>query len=157
MTTTTAAELQQLDALKAKAEDAGRDKKKAGAAFKEQEQRCLERMQAEECESFRTGGTLFTANFDRVKGQVEDRRLYIKYALDNDEAVADYLEWLESCGVAGGGRERLYEMLRDLSGLHLKEDQRVLNDLAKSALDDEVPMPPGVTYRPDPYIQRRRS
>lgn len=152
-------ELDELHRLKEAAEDVGRDKKKADAAFKEQEHACLERMAADRAESFRTGGYLYTANQERVKGQVEDRRKYIDYALDNDEAVADFIDWVLDKRPLKEGvlRGQVYDMLRNLSGLHLKEDQRVLNDLAKSALDDEVAMPPGTTFRPDPYIQKRAS
>lgn len=154
-----ATELHKLSTYKELTENAGRIYKETGAHFKEQQTKCLDLMEADECESFRTGGTLYTRIDDRVKGQVEDRRLYLRHCLENDEAVQDFVNWAWEAGnELEGVAEKLYDLL--LGGLELcvlKEKQDRCNAQARAHIDDEAPLPPGLTFRPDPYIQQRNS
>lgn len=160
-----AQELQELQRLKKETEAAGRDKTERSAAFQRQQQRCLNLMEAEGCESYRTGGVLFTANRERMKGQIEDRRLYVRWALEQDEGVQEFLERWGSvllhakapASMVDELEEDLFEVLSNLSMLKLKEDGHVINQQARAHVDDERPLPPGLTFRPDPYVQQRSS
>src|SRR5687767_5987043 len=92
--TTLAEDLRTMRALKDTAEADGKDKKEADAAFKQHQKRCLDRMEAEEAESFRTTGYLYSV-VNKVKGQIEDRAPYVRWALENDEGIQEFLDWLD--------------------------------------------------------------
>jgi hypothetical protein len=148
--------LARLSELKTRTEDEGRTYKTQNAEFKEHQQVCLDLMEAQKTKSFRgEDGTLFTRCEDRVKGQVEDRRLYIRYCLEQDEGVQ---EFLDAHATTEGFEAAFYDLL--VGGLELvsvKEKQDKCNAQARAHIDDETPLPPGLTFRPDPYIQQRRS
>jgi hypothetical protein len=152
-------ELQRLSTLKDLTEVKGRDYKAQSADFKEQQTKCLDLMEAQGCKSWRgEDGTLYTRCEDRVKGQVEDRRLYIRYCLEQDEGVQEFLNWAWEKGDELELHEKFYDLL--VGGLELvavKEKQDRCNAQARAHIDDEAPLPPGLTFRPDPYIQQRRS
>lgn len=153
-----AEELRELRTLKDESEKAGREKKDADAKFKTKQAAVLERMEAEEAESFRTSGYLYTAVTERVKGQVEDRGPYVRWALENDEAIQ---EFLAAIGVTLHSDEEiaeaLYSTLQSLSIVKLKEDGHVMNQQVRSHIDDKQPLPPGLTFRPDPYVSMTKS
>jgi hypothetical protein len=159
--TTLTEELRELRLRKERAEASGRLKKEDDAAFREQQARCLDLMEAQECESYRTGGTLFSAVQDRVKGQVDDRRKFIRWALENDEAVAEFIAEWGICAADGtpdaAFEEAFYDAITNTSVVKLKEDGSAVNSMAKAHIDDEAPLPPGVSFRPDPYIGQRAS
>lgn len=156
-----AQELKRLRALKDTAEQLGREKKEADARFKAHQQRCLQHMQAQEAESFRTNGYLYTAIDDKVKGRVEDRREYVRWALENDEAILDFMDWAETWRHRPSDfakfKQELLDSITSTSVVQYKESQMVLNQQARSHLDDGAPLPPGMTFDPDPAIQMRRS
>lgn len=150
------AELQRLSTLKELAEVVGRDYKAKSADFKAHQDYCMELMEAEESESSRTQGVLYTHCKDRVKGQVEDRRLYIRWCLEQDEGVQEFLGKLDTYDQ--DLVHEFYELL--VGGLELvavKEKQDRCNAQARAHIDDEASLPPGLTFRPEPYIQQRRS
>lgn len=160
--TTLAEELQDLHALKQRAEEVGRTKKDADAAFKQKQEVVLRRMQAEQADSFRTNGVLFTAIADRVKGQVDDRRLFVRWALENDEGIQEFLSWaIETWRYDPGDPdafvEKLYDAIMNTSLVTYKENGTACNSMAKAHIDDETPLPPGLSFRPDPYIQQLKS
>lgn len=159
--TSLAQELQRMRALKDTAETVGREKKEADARFKAQQRTCLGYMEAEEADSFRTKGYLYSAVTDRVKGRVEDRRAYVRWALENDESIQEFLDWLLNDGGWEGGHdvieERFYDAITSTSVVSYRESQNVLNQQARTHLDDGQPLPPGMTYDPDPAIQMRKS
>lgn len=155
-------ELERLSELKTIAEDTGRYYKEAGAVFKEQQAKCLDLMEAVGFKSVRgEDGTLYTRCEDRVKGQVEDRRLYIRWCLEQDEGVQEFLHE-HTCDLGIRARGAFVSDFMELlvGGLELvavKEKQDRANAQARAHIDDEAPLPPGLTFRPDPYIQQRKS
>lgn len=153
-------ELHELRRLKDLAEAEGRDKKEADAAFKQHQAHCLERMEAEESESSKTRGYLYSV-VEKVKGQIEDRQPYIRWALENDPAIVEFLQWVyETCDADDGLVEfaaRFFDALTSTSTVKYKEDGNVMNQQARAHVDDGAPLPPGLTFRPDPYISMRKS
>ena len=155
-----AQDLQQLRALKDAAEKKGRAKKEADAEFKQHQYRCLARMEAEESKRFGTEDYLFTTVFDRVKGRIEDRRKYVRWALENDEAIAEFLEWLLDDGRGAASsviEDRFFDAITSTSVVQYKESQMIMNQQARACLDDGAPMPPGMTFDPDPSIRMTKS
>jgi hypothetical protein len=166
--TTLAEDLRELRRLKDAAEETGREKKATDANFKRWQAQCLERMEAEESDAFRTGDYLYSV-VTRVKGQIEDRKPYVRWALENDEAIQEFINenirW--ACGFADApdGYEALidemteafYDAIMGTSTVSYKEDGHVINQQARSHVDDGAPLPPGLTFRPDPYIGMTKS
>lgn len=141
---------------------AGKVKSKAEELFKKQQAHVLTRCEAQGIESMKTYGTLF-AVVEKVKGGVEDRAEYVKYALDNDEGLQEFIAEYEmalGCHYEPDHtcrrdlKENLYRAITGLAVLSLREDGALLNRLARSHVDDGIPMPPGTNCRPDPYISQ---
>lgn len=141
---------------------AGKKKTAADTTFKKHQAHVLTRMEAEEIESLKSSGTLFVV-VEKVKGGIEDRAEYVKYALDEDAGLQEFIEkWTNTLGddrfdpaVYGPQfQEELYATITGLSLLSLKEDTGLLNKAARAHVDDGIPMPPGVSCRPDPYISQ---
>ena len=151
-------ELTVLRQLKDAAEEHGREKKEADQAFKQQQARCLDLAEAAQCGSWRSkdNGYLFTFETDGVKGQVEDRKLYVRWALENDEAILDFLANLEA-NTGTDYTERLLDAITSTSIVKYKEDGHVLNQQARTHTNDKAPLPPGATFRPDPKVSMRKS
>ena len=150
-------ELHELRRLKDEAEAEGRDKREADVAFKQQQARCLERCEAEEAESVKTRGYLYSV-VTKVKGQIEDRRPYIRWALENDPAIVEFL--MTYCPYdldTEVFREAFFDAITSTSTVKYKEDGNVMNQQARAHVDDGAPLPPGLTFRPDPYISMRKS
>lgn len=118
-------DLLELRRLKGEAEEAGRAKKKADADFKRKQARVLERMDAEEIESLRADGTLFTPT-ETIYGQVNDRSKFVAWALENDPELVEH-----------------------------QERGELINALARRLLDDGEPFPPGLTFRTKQYVSHR--
>lgn len=161
MTTTLAQDLQALRALKDTAEAEGKEKKEADAAFKKAQARVLDRMEAEESDAFRTNGYLYSI-VNRVKGQIEDRGPYIRWALENDPAIIEFLRELliavdNRWGVHEDLTAKFYEAITGTSVVVYKEQALVMNQQARSHVDDRAPLPPGLTFRPDPYVGMTKS
>lgn len=164
MTTLLADDLLELRRLKDVAEEEGTDKQAADAAYKKHMAHCLNRMEAEKAESQRTGDYLYSVN-KRVKGQIEDRKQYVRWALENDEGIIAFLDAIHDlCVDRKDGLVRLaeledsfYEAIMGTSMVSYKEDGTIINGQARSHVDDEAPMPPGLTFRPDPYIGMTKS
>lgn len=157
--TTLADELIELRRLKDEALAAGTVKTAADAAFKQQQAAALNRMEAEQSRRFGTDEYLYTANTDRVKGQVSDRKAYVRHELENDPAIIQFLdEWTTDIAAKmddAAVREfeaEFYEAIMSTSTVKYKEDRTITNAQAKAHVDDEAPMPPGLEFRPDPYI-----
>ncbi len=94
---------------------------------KEWERHCLDRMDAEETESHKTYGTLFSP----VKKQfatVQDRSEFVKWALAHEPELVQY-----------------------------KERGAELNQLVRQRLDDGEPLPPGVGFYDREYISQRST
>ena len=158
MTTLLADDLLELRRLKDVAEEEGTDKKEADAAFKQHQLRVLDRMEAEKSASFRTGDYLYSIN-KRVKGQVTDRKLYVRWALENDPAI---LEFLDRCRFSYDGWDddedaRFYDAITSTSMVSYKEDGTIINGQARAHVDDEATLPPGLDFRPDPYVGMTKS
>jgi cytoplasmic iron level regulating protein YaaA (DUF328/UPF0246 family) len=163
--TTLAEDLRELRLRKDAAEAEGAEKKFADVKFKEWQAHCLNRMEAEEAESFRTTGYLYSIN-KRVKGQIEDRRPYVRWALENDEGIQEFLDEMEDAvvsqhesidDVVADLRSSFYDAIMNTSQVSYKEDGHVINQQARAHVDDEAPLPPGLTFRPDPYIGMTKS
>ncbi len=164
-------DLRKLRALKDTAEEDGRDKKDSDTAFKQHMAHCLDRMEAEEAASFRTPGkgSYLFSRVDKVKGQIEDRAPYVRWALENDEGIQEFINenirW--ACGFADApdGYEALveemteafYDAITRTSTVKYKEDGNIMNQQARSHVDDGAPLPPGLTFRPDSYISMTKS
>lgn len=149
-------ELHELRRLKDEAERLGREKEKADTAFKKQKAKCLQRAEIEEADSSRTRGYLYTFEQQRVKGQVEDRGPYVRWALENDPVVQEFLSFLAAISEEDL-EDRFYEAITSTSTVKYKEDGHVMNQQARSHIDDAAPLPPGLTFRPDPTISMRKS
>jgi hypothetical protein len=158
--TTLAEDLRELRLRKDAAEAEGAEKKSADVKFKEWQAHCLNRMEAEEAESFRTTGYLYSIN-KRVKGQIEDRRPYVRWALENDEGIQEFLQrWSPDTievDVEAAFERDFYDAIMNTSQVSYKEDRHVINQQARAHVDDEAPLPPGLTFRPDPYIGMTKS
>ncbi len=152
--TTLAQDLQEMHRLKQVAEQHGTEKKTADAAFKQKQTLVLARMQFEDADSFRTAGVLFTAINDRVKGQVDDRRQFVRWALESDEGVEEFLDEVQ---IHPGDYEKFYDAIMNTELVTYKENGTACNSMAKAHVDDETPLPPGLSFRPDPYIQQLKS
>jgi hypothetical protein len=153
-------ELTVLRSLKDTAEEIGRTKKEADQAFKQQQARCLDLAEAAQCGSWRSkdNGYLFTFETDGVKGQVEDRKLYVRWALENDEAILEFLDWIsQQDGYDPKTEELFFDAIMNTSIVKYKEDGHVLNQQARTHTNDKAPLPPGATFRPDPKVSMRRS
>lgn len=153
-------ELHELRRLKDIAEAEGTEKKEADAVFKKQMEVCLHRMETEESDSSRTRGYLFTAVPDRMKGQVEDRKRYVRWALENDPGICEFLDrWTVDMHPKSfpNFEGDFYAAIMGTSVVKYKEDGTVINGQARAHVDDGAPLPPGLTFRPDPYIQMRKS
>lgn len=158
-------ELAKLRALKDEAEEIGRKKTAADNAFKKQQAYCIDRMEAEKAKSFRGDTHLFTCEADKVKGRVEDRRPYIRWALENDESVIDFVDRvrgdLKESGVGESWlaqfEEEFFDAITNTSIVKFKEDGHVTNQQANSHVHDNVPLPPGLTFDPAPSISMRKS
>ncbi len=160
---TLAQELSVLYRLKKKAEALGTKKSAADAAFKQKQTRALARMEYAEAGSFRHDklNVLFTKVADRVKGQVDDRRLFVRWALEADEGIAEFLVRLARCTTLDGDdvdlEEAFYDAIMNTELVTYKENGTACNSMAKAHVDDETPLPPGLSFRPDPYIQQLKS
>ncbi len=143
-------DLRELRALKDTAEEDGRDKEAADAEFKQHMAKCLDRMEAEEAASFRTPGEGYLfSRVDRVKGQIEDRAPYVRWALENDEGIVAFLNtWAyDREDVPLGQFEAdFYDAIIGTSTVSYKEDGHIINAQARAHIDDKAPLPPGLTF-----------
>jgi hypothetical protein len=146
------AELRRLAEVKA---EAGTEDSEAKKAYKEQEQKVIDLMDRLGMDSSRPRGVgyTFTVVVDKIKGQIEDRRLYFEWALEREPSLAEFIDGLSDLdNVNVPVRERLHEALMNLSILKLSERQELLNSTARAHKDDEAPLPPGMGFRPVPYV-----
>jgi hypothetical protein len=153
-------ELAKLAELRAASAEAGTTHTTSKAKLAEQQELCLGLMLQAKSKTFRhdESGILFTRNEKRVKGQVDDRRRYVRYCLEQDAGVA---EFLDNCAFGGDDfdvTEAFYDLLvGGLEMLSVTPKQDKANALARQHINDEAPLPPGLNFRPDPYIQQRGS
>lgn len=107
-----------------------RDKERAAKSeekFKTFQMRVLERMEAEEVDGLKTGGTTFSP-VEQVYATVQDRSEFVAWAKATDpELVAD------------------------------KERGSLLNALVRQRLDDGEELPPGIGFRTQAYVAMRNS
>jgi hypothetical protein len=146
------AELRRLDEEKTKANTAATAAKDA---HKQHEQRVVDLMDRLGLDSSRPRGVgyTFTVVADKVKGQIEDKRPYFEWALEREPSLAEFIDGLSDLdNVNVPVRERLHEALMNLSILKLSERQELLNSTARAHKDDEAPLPPGMGFRPVPYV-----
>lgn len=156
-------DMRKLRALKDTAEEAGREKSAADEAFKRHQARCIGRAGDEETDTVGTGGYLYSV-VTKVKGQIEDRREFIRWALQQDEGVQDWLQRVldaisgETYGDECGEEivADFYDVMMNTMLVELKPDTTELNRIANRHIDDDAPLPPGVTFRPDSYISMRK-
>lgn len=156
-------DLVRLRIKKREAEELGRRKKYADAEFKQHQARVFERMQADDIDSMKTAGTLFSV-VEKVRAAVDDRREYVRWAIANDyefQQVLSILLRIVDEGKMISEGVQLYELLMDMmTSLELveyKEKSDALNQLVRVAIDDGNPLPPGATFRPDNYISQRSA
>lgn len=146
-------ELAHLRKLKREAEEVGRKKKDADSQFKSHQRVCLDRMEAEEIDSLKSGGTLFS-RVEKVKGYVEDRQVFVRWALEQDEGISEFLAAVD---LEPDMVEEFYEAIMNTELVTYKEKGDLLNEMARAAADDVKPMPPGTNWRPDDYISQRTA
>jgi hypothetical protein len=155
-------ELAYLRALKDHTELAGKDKRDSDQIFKQHMAKCLERMEIEESDSFRSKSTgyLFSV-VNKVKGQIEDRRPYVRWALENDPSIDEFLAKWGKCAVDDDTEAEFagdfFDAITSTSVVTYKENGDTMNQQARAHVDDGAPLPPGLTFRPDPYISMRKS
>jgi hypothetical protein len=155
-------ELAYLRELKTTAENDGANKKESDKEFKQHMAKCLERMEIEECEAHRSKSTgyLFSV-VNKVKGQIEDRRPYVRWALENDPAIDEFLAKWGKCAVDDDTEAEFagdfFDAITSTSVVTYKENGDTMNQQARAHVDDGAPLPPGLTFRPDPYISMRKS
>ena len=153
-------ELAELRRLKDEAESSGSDKKEDDLAFKQHMFKCLERMEIEESDSFRSKSTgyLFSV-VNKVKGQIEDRRPYVRWALENDPAIHEFLATFAHPSPLDQEQfeDAFFSAITSTSVVTYKENGDTMNQQARAHVDDGAPLPPGLTFRPDPYISMRKS
>ena len=145
-------ELSRLRKLKLDAERKGSAKKTADLEFKKHQSHVLTRMEATGVDGLKAGGVTFS-KVEKVKGQVDDRAEYIRWALDNDVGFQEFVQALKDVAVCVD----LYEILANLELVKLKENGTLLNQQATAHVDDGAPLPPGLGFRPDNYISQRVS
>jgi hypothetical protein len=145
------AELRRLAEVKA---EAGTEDSEAKKAYKEQEQKVIDLMDRLGMDSSRPRGVgyTFTVVADKIKGQIEDRRLYFEWALEREPSLNEFLDRRHDHGSRAGFEAALHEALMNLSILKLSERQELLNSTARAHKDDEAPLPPGMGFRPVPYV-----
>lgn len=157
MTTLLADDLLELRRLKDVAEATGKKKQADDKAFRQHTAKALERMEIERSSSFRSPDNdyLYSVN-KRVKGQIEDRKQYVRWALENDEGILEFLRATE-LDERPAMVALFYDAIMGTSMVSYKEDGTIINGQARSHVDDEAPLPPGLTFRPDPYIGMTKS
>lgn len=139
--------------LKAANVELGKRKATADQAFKKHQAWLLTRAEAEGVESMKIGGTLFSV-VEKVKGQIEDRGPYVRWAMENDEGLQEFI------GEHAPDEkfvEALYQVLTSLTLLTLKENTTLLNQQASEHVTNHEPLPPGLGFRPDPYISQKNA
>jgi hypothetical protein len=154
-------ELAYLRELKTTAENDGANKKESDKEFKQHMAKCLERMEIEGADSFRSKSTgyLFSV-VNKVKGQIEDRRPYVRWALENDPSLAEFLGKYQRVSGHDGWEDfedDFFDAITSTSVVTYKENGDTMNQQARAHVDDGAPLPPGLTFRPDPYISMRKS
>jgi tRNA U55 pseudouridine synthase TruB len=126
--TTLAEDLAELKRLKDRATQLNREAKDAAKERDLWELHCLERMEAEEQDSTRSRGYLYSCVRDKHYAKVQDREEFVEWAQDN----APHL-------------------------IRLVENKEQLNSLVKQLLDDGAEFPPGLGWYDDNYISVRKA
>lgn len=155
--TTLAQDLRRVRQLKDAAEASGKNKKEDDVAFKIAQAKALDRMEAEESLSFRAPATEQVPSYlysvvTKVKGQIEDRGPYVRWCLENDEAIIEFLRLYPEVD-----EQDFYDAIMGTSQVSYKEDGTIMNQQANAHVDDGAPLPPGLTFRPAPYISMTKS
>lgn len=134
-------------------------KSKADKAFKLHQMKTIDRIDAqpadERVDQIGAGGTLFSV-VTKVKGHVQDRKRFVRWALQEDDAIQDFLQrWMPE----GGEKafiEDFYDAAMGTALISYKPDTTELNRMANAHVEDGEPLPPGVQWRPDSYISQRK-
>lgn len=116
-----------LRTLKERRDEANAEYKSLDAQFKEAQAELMQRMEDEQVEGIKQGGTNFVPT-KTIYGQVQDRNEFIKWALANEPELVEY-----------------------------KERGELINELARSLLDDGEPFPPGLSFRVKEFISQRAA
>lgn len=158
---------------KREAEESGRKARKANIDFKQFQSKLLGRIESRAGVpegsdpldfSMKTAGTLFSV-VQKIKGAVDDRARYVRWALENDEGVSNFIVRL--MGLADTACysqeevdaliEEFIEAITSTELIEYKEKGDKLNQLVSTAIEDDEILPPGTTFRPDNYISQRAS
>jgi hypothetical protein len=161
---------------KLEAEEAGRKSRALNTAFKQFQAKVINRIESRAGVpegsdpldySMKTQGTLFSV-VQKIKGDVDDRDRYVRWALENDEGIQEFLEYLRiqiagrSAGVLDLDsvieiEQRFYEAILGTELVEYRHKQDKLNQLVSQYIDDDMVLPPGATFRPDNYISQRSA
>lgn len=162
MATSLKQDLIRLRARKTEAAKASKKAKELNNDFKIMQARVLERLEREDVESLKSGGTLFSP-VETFYAQIQDRSEFVKWAFGESEPITDFIdrhcvgvEGMRDAGTAAQ-REALLSAIQETPLLQLKEHGDPLNSLVRERLDDNIPLPPGVTVRTDAYISQRNG
>lgn len=127
--TTLKDDLRVLHALRQKKDETDKAAKLAKSEYEQAERRCLERMEAEGCKGYKDGET--GINFiptETIYGQIDNREQFVEWAKENDPTLIEE-----------------------------RERKGLINELVRERIDNEEPLPPGVTFRPKRYIGQRAA
>lgn len=153
--------LRSLDrAKKAAAEKA----KLATNDFKKFQMKVLDRAEAEDTHVMGTSGTLFSV-VHKVKGNVTDKKAFVRWALEQDEGIQEFLQQLVRAvtdaeypdDLASELVDSFYEAVMGTALVHYSADGTELNRIATAHTDNDEPLPPGVGWYPDNYVSQRAA
>lgn len=154
-------DLVRLRELKQEAAAASAAATEKSGEFKSFQAKTLDRAEAEKTTTIGTDGTLFSVTH-KVKGNVTDRKAFVRWALEQDESIQEFLqflieEWRYNPGDPAPMVEQFYEAVMGTALVEYKPDGKELNRIATSHVDDDQPLPPGVGWYPDNYISQRAA
>lgn len=163
MATSLKQDLVTLRAKKRKSEVASKRSKELGKDFKQYQARVLERMERDDVEALKSGGTMFSPT-STIYAAINDRSEFVRWAVSESEPIVDLCdEWVG----AGTGqtfdeqhalfKAALLAAISETPYIQIKEHSDPLNAMVRERLDDNIPLPPGVTFRTDNYVSQRNG
>jgi hypothetical protein len=156
MATSLKQDLIRLAKLKRESSDANKAAKEKTKTFKDNQRKVLDRMRNDDVESLKSAGTLFSP-VSKEYATIEDRSEFVRWALENSEPIANFIEAFGDCNDDDEPLDELIQAIHETSFVQLREHADPLNALVRERLDDGQTLPPGVGFRTDEYISLRKS
>lgn len=120
-------ELRELRELRERRDDAKAEHTELSDLYAEKESELIERMAEEDTDLHKTGGITYSPQ-KTVYGQITDRAAFVAWAEENDEELVEK-----------------------------KERKQLINQLARTHVDDGAPLPPGMGFYVKEFIGQRAS